>query len=468
MQKSAGKMNTAYGFFTFYRMTHTLGITRIIISLLLALSTVFLVSSMSSNVAGFVMSRLSVELANIPAPEEVVSVYNDDAVTEVTVRQYDTLRKILYNHGFSDDDVGMISDAIKHAKINLVLHPGDKITFETASEDNEDGEVTTTFVRDLVIQLDKVRQVVVSRVSQNAQKSVQQSAKVAMYYKDGTYVPNAFVAREVLAELTRSVSRHVAEISASGVIESLRKIGIASAHVNELVHAYSHNVDFQRDIHAGDKVEVLVEKYYTSDGEFIRSGRVLFASLSLANKKRDIYWFQDGNGQGEYFSNEGSRVKHNLLRTPISVGRISSGYGKRQHPIDGYTKMHKGVDFPAPYGTQILSAGTGVVTSMGWKSGYGRYIQIKHSASLSTAYAHASAFAKNLKVGDKVKQGQVIAYVGTSGHTTGSHLHYEVKVNGIHVNPTTVHTFSDGKLQGDKLRRFQNYKNQLRDMVAKS
>ena len=163
----------------------------------------------------------------------------------------------------------------------------------------------------------------------------------------------------------------------------------------------------------------------------------------------------------QYFSEDGKSVKRNLLRTPIGVARISSHFGNRKHPILGYTKMHKGVDFFAPKGTPIYAAGNGVITDLGWRSGFGNYVQIRHSSTLATAYGHANAFAKGLTRGSTVKQGQIIAYVGQTGRATGPHLHYEVKINGKQVNPLSIKTSPGIELSGKKLQDFSTFKKKI-------
>ena len=230
----------------------------------------------------------------------------------------------------------------------------------------------------------------------------------------------------------------------------------------DLVNIYSHQVDFQRQVKPGDNLNLIVEKYITEDGQFSHYGKVVFASLNLSGKNYNIYRYaHDGSDNMQYFSEDGKSVKRNLLRTPIGVARISSHFGNRKHPILGYTKMHKGVDFFAPKGTPIYAAGNGVITDLGWRSGFGNYVQIRHSSTLATAYGHANAFAKGLTRGSTVKQGQIIAYVGQTGRATGPHLHYEVKINGKQVNPLSIKTSPGIELSGKKLQDFSTFKKKI-------
>jgi len=169
-----------------------------------------------------------------------------------------------------------------------------------------------------------------------------------------------------------------------------------------------------------------------------------------------------------FFSEDGKSIKRSLLRTPVKIVRVSSHFGfRKQHPIHGFSAMHMGVDFAAAKGTPIYAAGDGIVTEIGWRSGYGRCLQIKHSPTLSTFYAHASKFATHLKKGARIKQGQVIAYVGTTGNTTGPHLHYEVKVGGKRVNPMSIKTTPDVGLAGKNLAKFQVHQRKIKQLSKK-
>jgi murein DD-endopeptidase MepM/ murein hydrolase activator NlpD len=189
-------------------------------------------------------------------------------------------------------------------------------------------------------------------------------------------------------------------------------------------------------------------------GAFVKSGKILFASLTLSGKSIPVYYFER-DGEGEYFTPKGEAIRKSLLRTPVDGARITSGFGMRMHPLLGYSKMHKGIDFGAPTGTPIYAAGSGTIAEMGKKGAYGNYVRIRHSGEYQTAYAHMSKFAKGVSKGDKVKQGDVIGYVGTTGRSTGPHLHYEILVAGAQINPTKVKTVASNKLSGKQLTAFQ-------------
>ena len=227
-----------------------------------------------------------------------------------------------------------------------------------------------------------------------------------------------------------------------------------------MINIYGYDVDFQRDIHSGDKFEMLVESFYDEDGKKVRDGNVLFSSLTLQNRKIEIYMHKI-NDKVEYFDAKGNSVRKSLLRTPINGARVSSGFGMRRHPILGYSKMHKGVDFAAPIGTPILAAGSGTIVYMAKKGGYGNYVQIMHNGDYSTAYGHASRFNKKFRNGSKVKQGDIIAYVGSTGRSTGPHLHFEVIYKGSQINPAKVKATSGIRLSGKDLIKFKLSKSEI-------
>lgn len=262
-----------------------------------------------------------------------------------------------------------------------------------------------------------------------------------------------FVAAAVNRPLTERIDRAAGEIDTS-LFESAHDAGLPAGLIGDLIKAYSYDVDFQRDIHDGDSFEVLYERFDTPTGELAKPGRLLYAALTLGGKPMAIYYFER-DGDGEYYTADGVAVRKSLLKTPVDGAKITSGYGMRVNPILGYSMMHQGIDFGAPIGTPIFAAGNGTIEEIGEKNGYGNYIKLRHNSSYETAYAHISRFASGMKRGTKVKQGQVIAYVGETGRATGPHLHFEIIVDGQHVNPSTVKTVASDKLNGNELKAFK-------------
>lgn len=235
----------------------------------------------------------------------------------------------------------------------------------------------------------------------------------------------------------------------------------------EMIRIFSFDVDFQRDIRAGDSFEIYFERFATPDGKRVREGEILFAELTMSGKSVALYRYQiPGTDKVDYFHEDGSSARRILMKTPVDGARLSSTFGARRHPILGYTRMHKGLDFAAPRGTPIMAAGDGVVERADWYGGYGRYIRIRHNGTYKTAYAHLNAFARGIRAGARVRQGQVIGYIGTTGRSTGPHLHYEVLMEGKQVNPFTLKLPTGQTLKGDALVAFSTYRGALETEIA--
>lgn len=242
--------------------------------------------------------------------------------------------------------------------------------------------------------------------------------------------------------------------------------GIPQGVLAELVKAYSYDIDFQREIRPGDKVEVLFERMTTEDGDAAGYGKIFYAMLNVKGKPMKIYRHEHKDGNIGFYTASGDSIIKALLRTPINGARISSGFGMRHHPILGYSKMHRGVDFAAGTGTPIYAAGDGVVSFKGRKGGYGNYIAIKHNGIYTSAYAHMNGFARNIRLGSKVRQGQVIGYVGSTGRSTGPHLHYEVHKLGAQINPQHEKFKTGLSLEGRELASFKQNINKIENQIA--
>jgi len=262
-----------------------------------------------------------------------------------------------------------------------------------------------------------------------------------------------FDAHLVDRPVTRQVSRAEGIINSSLYVAG-KKSGLPNATLAELIRAFSWDVDFQRGIRKGDKFEVMFNFVVSDEGRIVRSDEILFAALTLRGERRAIYRFSDGRGGFEYFDAKGNSAQKALMRTPIDGARLSSGFGRRRHPVLGYTKMHRGVDFAAPRGTPIYAAGNGVVEMAGRNGGYGKYVRLRHNGTYKTAYAHMSRFGRGIRKGKRVRQGQIIGYVGTTGRSTGNHLHYEILRNGGQLNPMRMKMPSGRKLIGNELTRY--------------
>ena len=248
------------------------------------------------------------------------------------------------------------------------------------------------------------------------------------------------------------------------ILQSLYKAAndenIPANIIIEFAGIYGFQVDFQRDIRKQDKFQIMYELFLNDKNEIVETGEILFANLKLSGQDNNLYYFDKEGSEGHYDKN-GKSVKKALMKTPINGARLSSPFGMRKHPIDGYNKMHRGTDFAAPTGTPIMASGDGVVKKAGWCGGGGNCVKIKHNSTYQTIYAHMSKFARGIKPGVRVKQGQTIGYVGSTGKSTGPHLHYEVIVNGKKVNSQKLKLPSGKILKGNERKLFETKKIKL-------
>lgn len=275
-------------------------------------------------------------------------------------------------------------------------------------------------------------------------------------------------AQEERTELTLALARVSGTIDDS-LFASAARAGLPDAVTTELIRMFSYDVDFQRDIHPGDQFDVLVERHQDPDGRTLKWGDILFARLTTQEAALPVYRYAPSDdGIPDFFSPKGESVRKALLRTPIDGARISSGFGMRKHPILGYSKMHKGIDFAAPTGTPILAAGDGTIDKIGRAGAYGNYVRVRHDGKYSTAYAHMSRFARGLKPGSRVRQGQTIGYVGTTGRSTGPHLHYEILTAGQQINPQGVKFQTGRRLTGKELAAFNAMKRRIDGQLAEA
>ena len=246
----------------------------------------------------------------------------------------------------------------------------------------------------------------------------------------------------------------------NSLYKSAIDVGIPDGIIVEFARIYGFEIDFQRDIRKKDTFQIMYEIFESEDEEVIEKGNILYANLNVQGINYPLYFFNKKNLEGHY-DESGKSIVKTLMKTPINGARLSSPFGMRKHPIDGFNKMHRGTDFAAPMGTPIMASGDGVVVKAGWCGGGGNCVKIKHNSVYQTIYAHMSKFANRVKSGVRVKQGQIIGYVGSTGKSTGPHLHYEVIENGKKINSQTLKLPSGKVLKGNDRKLFETVKIKL-------
>ena len=248
------------------------------------------------------------------------------------------------------------------------------------------------------------------------------------------------------------------------IMQSLYKSAVSKKipanTIVEFARIYGFQVDFQRDIRKRDSFQIMYEVFINDNNKIIEAGNILYANLKLSGEENSLYYF-DKEGSAGHYDKNGKSVKKALMKTPINGARLSSPFGMRKHPIDGFNKMHRGTDFAAPMGTPIMASGNGVIKKAGWCGGGGNCVVIKHNSTYQTVYAHMSKFASGIRKGVRVKQGQTIGFVGSTGKSTGPHLHYEVIVNGKKINSQKLKLPSGKILKGDERMLFETKKIKL-------
>ena len=266
-----------------------------------------------------------------------------------------------------------------------------------------------------------------------------------------------FEVSAVKDELIEEVNSATGSISGT-LSGSMQAHGVPNRIVNKFISIFAYAVDFRHDVRKGDKFEIVYENYLAPNGKVVKSGNVVYAALFLRKDKIAMYRFKSRDGNIDYYTEKGQALKKTLDKKPMSYrnARISSPFGKRYHPILRQTKIHWGVDYAAPRGTLVYAGGDGVVQVAKYNGAYGNYVKIRHNSEFSTAYGHMQSIAKGIRPGTRVKQGQVIGYVGSTGRSTGPHLHYEVVQNGRRVNPRTIRASTGENLAGRDLANFKN------------
>ena len=251
----------------------------------------------------------------------------------------------------------------------------------------------------------------------------------------------------------------------NSLFASAQKIDVDAEVIVEFARIFGFEIDFQRDIRKNDEFRIFYERFEDDEEENFKNGNILFAYLKNSGREIKLYRYKDSKNNIGYFTPDGKSIEKALMKTPINGARLSSGYGMRKHPILGYNKLHQGTDFAARRGTPVMASGSGTVERASWFGAYGKYVRIRHNSTYKTAYAHLSKFGRNIKAGRKVKQGQIIGYVGSTGRSTGPHLHYEVLVNNKRINSQRLKLPSGKKLSQNEIENF-NLEKQRIDQLA--
>jgi len=339
------------------------------------------------------------------------------------IKNNDTVEKILKKYKIRNVDIGEISIQLKKKKL-ANIYSGRKLSL--ILKKLEDGSNT---IVNLVYPINNTTSVEI-RKSQNK-----------------------FEVKEIILQLNKK-EVVVKNVIKNNLYNSAVESGVEPNIIVEFARIFGFEVDFQRDIRQGDWFEILYEKFEDDNNKVRDTGKIIYASMYVNGEEINLYNFKFNNSE-DFYDIKGKSITKSLMKTPINGARLSSSFGMRKHPILGYNKMHRGTDFAAPSGTPIMASGSGTITRARWCGGGGNCIKIKHNSTYETIYAHMKAFARGMKEGRKVKQGQIIGYVGSTGLSTGPHLHYEVLVNGKKVNSQRLKLPSGKILSGEERKQFE-------------
>ena len=341
------------------------------------------------------------------------------------VKVGDNFETIVNLIGISKSEKNILLDTVKKNKDIKILKPNQKIYFKIDKKNNFK-------ISEFKIEIDKKKEIYFTR-NLNGEN---------------------FETKIIKKKLKKFLVYRESKISNS-LYQSALNLNVKPNVIVEFARLYGFQVDFQRDIWKDDSFQIIYENFLNENGELIETGNIIYANLNLQNKDLKLYRYEYEKNKIDYFDENGKSIKKTLMKTPINGARLSSSFGKRKHPILGFTKMHTGTDFAAPMGTPILASGDGLVVRAKWCGGGGNCVKIKHNSVYQTVYAHMSKFAKGIKRGARVKQGQIIGYVGSTGLSTGPHLHYEVIENGKKINSQKLKLPSGKVLKGEHRKNFE-------------
>lgn len=357
---------------------------------------------------------------------------------ELKVRNGDSIQRILYDQKISPTEVNNVLNALRREYNVGTLRNDQKVYLIIKKEKNGN------FVSRLTVNIDNITSIHVFLNKDN----VYETKRVTKILTKKNYFIETTIDR--------------------GIYRTAKQSGIENSIVAQFTRLYGFEVDFQRDLKKNDKIRIFYERYLDDDGVSQKTGNIIYSEITNVEKNIILYRYEYPNGSIGYFTPEGKSIEKSLMRTPINGAKLSSRYGFRIHPILGYNQIHQGTDFAAPVGTPVMASGAGTVEYSGWKGGYGKFISIRHSPVYQTNYAHLQDYAKGMRRGTKVQQGQVIGYLGSTGSSTGPHLHYEVVVNGRKENSQTLKLPSAAPLEGNNKNFFEIQKRNIDNLILEA
>ena len=420
-----------------YRPSYKPSLVFLIVPILLIF--IFLAKSFEQNNGEGLSKNQELEDNLTTAKDFLFNQFNSGAAKiEYKARNGDSIQRILYEQRIPSNEVNNVMNALRREYNASTLRNEQKVYLVIKKDKNGNS------LSRLTVNIDGITSIHV------------------FLNKD-----NVYETKRITKILTKK--NHFVETTIDrGIYSTAKQSGIENSIVAQFARLYGFEIDFQRDLRNNDKIKVFYERFLDDDGVAQRTGNIIYSEIKNSDKNIILYRYEYPNGAVGYFTPEGKSIERTLMRTPINGAKLSSRYGFRIHPILGYNLMHQGTDFAAAVGTPVMASGAGVVEYAGWKGGYGKFVTIRHSSAYQTNYAHLSDYAKGIRRGARVQQGQVIGYLGSTGSSTGPHLHYEVVVGGKKQNSQTLKLPSAAPLEGNNKNFFEIQKRNIESLIAEA
>ncbi len=420
-----------------YRPSYKPSLVFLIVPILLIF--IFLAKSFEQNNGEGLSKNQELEDNLTTAKDFLFNQFNSGAAKiEYKARNGDSIQRILYEQRIPSNEVNNVMNALRREYNASTLRNEQKVYLVIKKDKNGNS------LSRLTVNIDGITSIHV------------------FLNKD-----NVYETKRITKILTKK--NHFVETTIDrGIYSTAKQSGIENSIVAQFARLYGFEIDFQRDLRNNDKIKVFYERFLDDDGVAQRTGNIIYSEIKNSDKNIILYRYEYPNGAVGYFTPEGKSIERTLMRTPINGAKLSSRYGFRIHPILGYNLMHQGTDFAAAVGTPVMASGAGVVEYAGWKGGYGKFVTIRHSSTYQTNYAHLSDYAKGIRRGARVQQGQVIGYLGSTGSSTGPHLHYEVVVGGKKQNSQTLKLPSAAPLEGNNKNFFELQKRNIESLIAEA